>query len=55
MYKIAVCCIPVSSIWIVQAQCSTLTLARLPGASEIPPRLARSGNWDFCWSNLSMI
>ena len=43
-------------------QCSTLTLARLPGASEIPllaskttPRLARSGNWDFCWSNLSLI
>ena len=43
-------------------QCSTLTPARLPGASEIPllaskatPRLAQSGDWDFCWSNLSLI
>ena len=40
---------------VIQIQCLTITLARLPGESEIHPwasktplRLARSGNQNFC-------
>ena len=43
----------------ISAQCSTLTLARLSGASEIYPwtskttlRLARSGNQNFCSTDI---